>query len=232
MTQHVITNSTNEDLKKDAIKNAQKDLINGVVDKGIQVEAKVNGDWFTGRVTAVETGKENIRWKVKFDYVPMNTPRDRWVFKGSDDVRLMRPASPESRSPDTNQGPARSVTPPTAAEPDTTQSGPSRETTEGLVTMMRTLIRYFFPPDFRIPKDSVNTMSAEDLVAFPIKEYFQQYEAGLQSLCNSYQTRAESRARAVEEKSSGAETKLRESEEKLRKLRTNIVALLQKVQEV
>lgn len=64
------------------------------------------------------------------------------------------------------------------------------------------------------------------------KEYFQQYEAGLQSLCNSYQTRAESRARAVEEKSSGAEAKLRESEEKLRKLRTNIVALLQKVQEV
>lgn len=49
----------------------------------------------------------------------------------------MRPASPESRSPDTNQVPARSVTPPTAAEPDTTQSGPSRETTEGLVTMMR-----------------------------------------------------------------------------------------------
>lgn len=221
----VITNSTNEDLKKDVTKNnAQKD-------KGMQVEAKVNGEWFTGRVTAVETGKDTVRWKVKFDYVPMNTPRDRWVFKGSDEVRLMRPASPESRSPDTNQGPARSVTPPTAAEPDTTQSGPSRETTEGLVTMMRTLLRYFFPPDFRIPKDSVNTMSAEDLVAFPIKEYFQQYEAGLQSLCNSYQTRAESRARAVEEKSSGAEAKLRESEEKLRKLRTNIVALLQKVQE-
>ncbi|KAG1957617.1 ATPase MORC2 [Pimephales promelas] len=221
----VITNSTNEEVKKDTTKNnAQKD-------KGMQVEAKVNGEWFTGRVTAVETGKDNVRWKVKFDYVPMNTPRDRWVFKGSDDVRLMRPASPESRSPDTNQGPARSVTPPTAAEPDTTQSGQSRETTEGLVTMMRTFIRYFFPPDFRIPKDSVNTMSAEDLVAFPIKEYFQQYEAGLQSLCNSYQTRAESRARAVEEKSSGAEAKLRESEEKLRKLRTNIVALLQKVQE-
>ncbi|XP_060770661.1 ATPase MORC2 isoform X2 [Neoarius graeffei] len=219
-----VSNSTEDDLKQDALKIAQKD-------KGLQVEAKVNGEWFTGRVTAVETSKENVRWKVKFDYVPMNTPRDRWVFKGSEDVRLMRPASPESRSPDTNQAPARSVTPPTAAEPDTTQSVPSRETTEGLVTMMRTLLRYFFPPDFRIPKDSVNTMSAEDLVAFPIKEYFQQYEAGLQKLCNSYQSRAESRARAVEEKSNGAEAKLRESEEKLRKLRTNIVALLQKVQE-
>uniref|UniRef100_A0A8C1I477 MORC family CW-type zinc finger 2 n=1 Tax=Cyprinus carpio carpio TaxID=630221 RepID=A0A8C1I477_CYPCA len=188
-------------------------LINCIIDKGIQVEAKVNGEWFTGRVTAVETGKESVRWKVKFDYVPMNTPRDRWVFKGSEDVRLMRPASPESRSPDTNQGPARSVTPPTAAEPDTTQSGPSRETTEGLVTMMRCDVATYRP------------------LLLLHGKYFQQYEAGLQSLCNSYQTRAESRARAVEEKSSGAEAKLRESEEKLRKLRTNIVALLQKVQE-
>lgn len=50
----------------------------GFADKGLQVEAKVNGEWFTGRVTAVETGKESVRWKVKFDYVPMNTPRDRW----------------------------------------------------------------------------------------------------------------------------------------------------------
>lgn len=64
------------------------------------------------------------------------------------------------------------------------------------------------------------------------KEYFQQYELGLQSLCNSYQSRADARARAVEEKSNSAETRLRDSEEKLQKLRTNIVALLQKVQEV
>ncbi|XP_028856102.1 ATPase MORC2 isoform X1 [Denticeps clupeoides] len=210
--------------ENDLKKSAQKD-------KGMLVEAKVNGEWFTGRVAAVESGKDGLRWKVKFDYVPTSTPRDRWVFKGSDEVRLMRPASPVSQSPDTNQGPMRSVTPPTAAEPDTTQSGPSRETTEGLVTLLRTLLRYFFPPEFRIPKDSLNNMTAEEFVSFPIKEYFQQYEAGLQSLCNSYQSRAESRARAVEEKSSGAEAKLRESEEKLRKLRTNIVALLQKVQE-
>lgn len=40
----------------------------------------MNGEWFTGRVTAVETGKESVRWKVKFDYVPMNTPRDRWYM--------------------------------------------------------------------------------------------------------------------------------------------------------
>ncbi|XP_030225777.1 uncharacterized protein LOC115553562 [Gadus morhua] len=95
----------------------------------------------------------------------------------------------------------------------------------------RTMLRYFFPPDFRIPKDDVNGMTAEELVAFPLKEYFQQYELGLQSLCNSYQSRADAKAKAVEEKSSNAETKLKEADEKLQKLRANIVSLLQKVQE-
>lgn len=51
-------------------------------------------------------------------------------------------------------------------------------------------------------------------------------------MCNSYQSRADARAKAVEEKSNSTEIKLREADEKLQKLRTNIVALLQKVQEV
>lgn len=64
------------------------------------------------------------------------------------------------------------------------------------------------------------------------KEYFHQYESGLQSLCNSYQSRADAKAKAVEEKSNSTEMKLKEADEKLQKLRTNIVSLLQKVQEV
>ncbi|CAI9589218.1 unnamed protein product [Staurois parvus] len=49
-------------------------------DKGLHVEVRVNKEWFTGRVTAVESGKLGVRWKVKFDYVPTDTtPRDRWV---------------------------------------------------------------------------------------------------------------------------------------------------------
>lgn len=51
-------------------------------------------------------------------------------------------------------------------------------------------------------------------------------------MCNSYQSRADARAKAVEEKSNSNELKLKEADEKLQKLRTNIVALLQKVQEV
>nr|XP_046243264.1 ATPase MORC2 isoform X2 [Scatophagus argus] len=202
-------------------KNAQKD-------KGLLVEVRVNKEWYTGKVIAVEANKQSVRWKVKFDYVPRSTPKDRWVFKGSDEVRLMRPPSPITQTPDTQQEAEKGPAP---MEPDTTQPGTSREVTDSLVAMLRTMLRYFFPPAFRIPKDDVNSMTAEELVAFPLKEYFQQYESGLQSLCNSYQSRADARARAVEEKSNSTEIKLKEADEKLQKLRTNIVALLQKVQE-
>lgn len=47
-------------------------------DKGLLVEVRVNKEWYTGKVIAVEANKQSIRWKVKFDYVPRSTPKDRW----------------------------------------------------------------------------------------------------------------------------------------------------------
>ncbi|NXC33884.1 MORC2 protein, partial [Campylorhamphus procurvoides] len=212
------------------LKKAQKD-------KGLHVEVRVNKEWFTGRVTAVERGQHAIRWKVKFDYVPTDTtPRDRWVEKGSEDVRLMKPPSPEYQAPDTQQEEEVIVAEPSTSdcvriEPDTTGPSSSQETVDFLVQILRNCLRYFLPPNFPISKNELSSMSSEGLLAFPLKEYFKQYEVGLQNLCNSYQTRADARAKACEENLRNSERKLRETEEKLQKLRTNIMALLQKVQE-
>ncbi|KAM6318066.1 ATPase MORC2 [Podargus strigoides] len=212
------------------LKKAQKD-------KGLHVEVRVNKEWFTGRVTAVEMGKHVVRWKVKFDYVPTDTtPRDRWVEKGSKDVRLMKPPSPEYQAPDTQQEKEVVVAEPSTSdcvriEPDTTGLSSSQETVELLVQILRNCLRYFLPPNFPISKNELSSMSSEALLAFPLKEYFKQYEVGLQNLCNSYQIRADARAKACEENLRNSEIKLKETEEKLQKLRTNIVALLQKVQE-
>ncbi|NXG00643.1 MORC2 protein, partial [Sakesphorus luctuosus] len=212
------------------LKKAQKD-------KGLHVEVRVNKEWFTGRVTAVERGRQTIRWKVKFDYVPTDTtPRDRWVEKGSEDVRLMKPPSPEYQTPDTQQDEEVVVAEPSTSdciriEPDTTEPSSSQETIDLLVQILRNCLRYFLPPNFPISKNELSSMSSEGLLAFPLKEYFKQYEVGLQNLCNSYQTRADARAKACEENLRNSERKLRETEEKLQKLRTNIMALLQKVQE-
>ncbi|NWV28933.1 MORC2 protein, partial [Origma solitaria] len=212
------------------LKKAQKD-------KGLHVEVRVNKEWFTGRVTAVERGSHAIRWKVKFDYVPTDTtPRDRWVEKGSEDVRLMKPPSPEYQAPDTQQEEEVIVAEPSISdcvriEPDTTGPSSSQETVDLLVQILRNCLRYFLPPNFPISKNELSSMSSEGLLAFPLKEYFKQYEVGLQNLCNSYQTRADARAKACEENLRNSERKLRETEDKLQKLRTNIMALLQKVQE-
>ncbi|NWQ71426.1 MORC2 protein, partial [Neopipo cinnamomea] len=212
------------------LKKAQKD-------KGLHVEVRVNKEWFTGRVTAVERGRHAIRWKVKFDYVPTDTtPRDRWVEKGSEDVRLMKPPSPEYQAPDTQQEEEVVVAEPSTSdcvriEPDTTGPSSCQETVDLLVQILRNCLRYFLPPNFPISKNELSSMSSEGLLAFPLKEYFKQYEVGLQNLCNSYQTRADARAKACEENLQNSERKLRETEEKLQKLRTNIMALLQKVQE-
>ncbi|NWS68902.1 MORC2 protein, partial [Crotophaga sulcirostris] len=212
------------------LKKAQKD-------KGLHVEVRVNKEWFTGRVTAVEVGRHAVRWKVKFDYVPTDsTPRDRWVEKGSEDVRLMKPPSPEYQDPDTQKEEEVVVTEPSTSdcvriEPDTTGPSSSQETVDLLVQILRNCLRYFLPPNFPISKTELSSMSSEALLAFPLKEYFKQYEVGLQNLCNSYQTRADARAKACEDNLRNSERKLKETEEKLQKLRTNIVALLQKVQE-
>ncbi|XP_068937744.1 ATPase MORC2 isoform X2 [Petaurus breviceps papuanus] len=222
--------ASEEDLAE--LKRAQKD-------KGLHVEVRVNKEWYTGRVTAVELSKHVVRWKVKFDYVPTDTtPRDRWVEKGSDDVRLMKPPSPEYQSPDTQQQEDEDVIaiePSTSdcirIEPDTTAPSNSHESVDLLVQTLRNCLRYFLPPNFPISKKDLSSMSPDELMAFPLKEYFKQYEVGLQNLCNSYQTRADARAKAFEENLRASERKLRETEEKLQKLRTNIVALLQKVQE-
>ncbi|XP_060048780.1 ATPase MORC2 isoform X2 [Erinaceus europaeus] len=247
-------NQDGNELSDSAGEEDAADLKSAQKDKGLHVEVRVNKEWYTGRVTAVEagTGKHVVRWKVKFDYVPTDTtPRDRWVEKGSEDVRLMKPPSPEHQSPDTQQECGEeeeeqemAVSAPQAVapaepstsdcvriEPDTTAPSTSHETIDLLVQILRNCLRYFLPPSFPISKKELSTMNSDELISFPLKEYFKQYEVGLQNLCRSYQSRADSRAKASEESLRTSERKLRETEEKLQKLRTNIVALLQKVQE-
>ncbi|KAM7051422.1 ATPase MORC2 isoform 6-T7 [Molossus nigricans] len=241
------------ELSDSAEEEDSADLKKAQKDKGLHVEVRVNREWYTGRVTAVEVGKHVVRWKVKFDYVPTDTtPRDRWVEKDSEDVRLMKPPSPEYQSPDTQQEggeeeesmvvqqavaqEAVAVTDPSTSdcvriEPDTTAPSSNHETIDLLVQILRNCLRYFLPPSFPISKKELSAMNSDELISFPLKEYFRQYEVGLQNLCHSYQSRADSRAKASEESLRTSERKLRETEEKLQKLRTNIVALLQKVQE-
>ncbi|XP_072103913.1 ATPase MORC2 [Mobula birostris] len=216
----------------------EEEQANALKDRGLLVEVKVNKEWYTGRVTAVAASKKSVRWKVKFDYVPTaSTPRDRWVEKGCMDVRLMKPPSPEYQTPDTLGGEedisleTGSISDSTRMEPDTTQPTTSKETVEALVLSFRNTLRYFLPPNYRITKEELSSMTPEELASFPLKDYFEQYEEGLKNLCTAYQTRAEERVRTTEKKLQQNDAELMDAQEKLCKLRNNIVELLRKVQE-
>ncbi|XP_028715583.1 ATPase MORC2B-like [Peromyscus leucopus] len=216
-------------------------------DKGLYVEVRVKGECYKGHVTAVEVGENVVWWKVKFEDVPKDTtPTDCWVEKGSENVWLMKP-SPVYQSTDGQQEGVKEEEDTTGqqaialqgsstsdyfrTEPDTTAPKTNHETTDLLVQILWNCLRYFMPLSFSISKKELGAMNSEELLSLPLKECFKQYEAGLQNLCNSYQSCADSRAKASEESLLISQKKLRETEEKLQKLQTNVRALLQKVQE-
>ncbi|XP_028639430.1 ATPase MORC2B [Grammomys surdaster] len=212
-------------------------------DKGLYVEVRVKGGCYKGHVTAVEVGDNVVWWKVKFEDVPKDsTPRDCWVEKGSENVWLMKP-SPEYQSTEEVKGEENTVVQQALAlqgaptsecfctEPDTTASMANHKTIDLLVQILWNCLRYFMPLSFPISKKDLGAMNSEELLSLPLKECFKQYEVGLQNLCHSFQSCADSQAKASEESLRISQKKLEETEEKLQKLRTNIRALLQKAQE-
>ncbi|XP_036026794.1 ATPase MORC2B-like [Onychomys torridus] len=235
------------DLSDSAEEENPGDLKIAQKDKGLYVEVRVKGECYKGHVTAVEVGENVVWWKVKFEDVPKHTiPRDCWVEKGSENVWLMKPSS-VYQSTDGQQESVKEEKDTTdqqaialqgsstsdyfCTEPDTTAPKTNHETTDLLVQILWNCLRYFMPLSFSISKKELGAMNSEELLSLPLKECFKQYEAGLQNLCNSYQSCADSRAKASEESLLISQKKLRETEEKLQKLQTNVRALLQKVQE-
>ncbi|KAL6087272.1 hypothetical protein STEG23_021164 [Scotinomys teguina] len=214
-------------------------------DKGLYVEVRVKGECHKGHVTAVEGSENVVWWKVRFEDVPKDTtPRDCWVRKDSENVSLMEPSPVYQSTDGRRQGGMKeeedtmdqrdtlqgfSTSDSFCTESDTTAPKTVRETTDLLVQMLWNCLRYFMPLSFPISKKELGAMNSEELLSLPLKECFKQYEARLKNLCNSYKSYADSIAKAFEESQLISQKKISETEEKLRKLRTNVRALLQKM---
>lgn len=155
-------------------------------DLNTRVEALVNGRWFSGTVIKVNADEGKV--KVKFDTYPRDK-YDKWYLKNGPDLRKPKntsteciftaPASPASMSShDTN----------TEAPSSSTQ--PSSQITDEIASGYRTCLRYFLPPNWKIDKESVSSMSLADLAAFPLDDFFDHYEKGLRKLVGKFQTEA------------------------------------------
>ncbi|CAH6779420.1 ATPase MORC2B [Phodopus roborovskii] len=241
------TNELSDSTEDSTEEETPADLRAAEKDKGLYVEVRVKGGCYKGHVTTVELGENAVWWKVKFEDVPKDTtPRDCWVEKGSENVWLIKP-SPDYQSTDGQQEGVKEedytmgqqvmalqgsfTSECFCTRPDTTAPKANHETIDLLVQILWNCLRYFMPLSFSISKKELSAMNSEELLSLPLKECFKQYEAGIQNLCNSYQSCADSRARASEESLCISQKKLQETQDKLRKLRNNVRALLRKAQE-
>uniref|UniRef100_A0A8C4QGD1 MORC family CW-type zinc finger 2 n=1 Tax=Eptatretus burgeri TaxID=7764 RepID=A0A8C4QGD1_EPTBU len=213
------------------------------IDLGLQVEARVNDEWHTGRVKSVDnTSFQGLKWKIKFDYTPLGTPKDLWVVKGSDCVRMMRPASPSSEQSSEVSTP-KQITAPSSVEANTENMGESL-----LLTNLRVCLRKFLPPRFCVKDDEISQMGAAELEAFPMAEFLKSCDAQAArqpsgadlQLCDPELGKLVSETRLIEvqkqlsleiKKRQDIELRYEQSRSKLCALRRNIIQLLCKLQE-
>ncbi|XP_062600244.1 ATPase MORC2-like isoform X1 [Saccostrea cucullata] len=162
---------------------------------GTKVEVQVSKKWYTGRV--VKVNHADKKWKVKFD----NNPRDKydkWFDKGGTDIKLLNvhPVSSESTnhtppSPASSQDTAAET--PSSSTATTAVATSSDQVTEEIANGYRTCLRYFLPPQWIMEKDTITTMTLQELANFPLDDFFDHYEKGLRKLVGNFQTEAAQR---------------------------------------
>ncbi|KAM5273658.1 ATPase MORC2-like [Ctenodactylus gundi] len=221
------------------------DLPRAQKDRGPHRRALVNRAWYMGHLTATKVGKSTVWWKVSFDCVPTDQAlKDCWMEQGIGEEWLPKLPSPEHQKPDGQQesreeeddeeaqqaiATTESSTPDCMQiEPDTTAQSNNQEAIELLAQILKNCFYYFLVRGFPSSKKKPNATNSDELIIyFPLEEFKQL----LVRLQNSSHSQSDSRAKASEKRLHVLERKLRETERKLQKLRSNIVTLLQKVQE-
>ncbi|XP_056009160.1 ATPase MORC2-like [Ostrea edulis] len=172
---------------------------------GTKVEVQVSKKWYTGRV--IKVNHADKKWKVKFD----NNPRDKydkWFDKGGTDIKLLNghPLSESTNhsppSPASSQDIAAET--PSSSTATTAVATSSDQVTEEIANGYRTCLRYFLPPQWIMDKDSITTMTLQELANFPLDDFFDHYEKGLRKLVGNFQTEAAQR----KQESEAAVTKL------------------------
>ncbi|XP_014785093.1 ATPase MORC2 [Octopus bimaculoides] len=155
-----------------------------------QVEALVNGRWFSG--TVIKINSSDGKLKIKFDTYPRDK-YDKWYDQNGPDIRkrssstkecvFTAPASPVSPASLPSSQDAVIETPSSSTQPVS-------QITDEIASGYRTCLRYFLPPNWKIDKDSVSNMSLSELAAFPLDDFFDHYEKGLRKLVGKFQTEA------------------------------------------
>lgn len=212
--------------------------------KGTKVEARVdNSKWYGGTVFAVKPKGSSWRVRIKFDLYPKDK-YDKWFDHPSDDIRVLQTvehSAPKSPSPSrevpsttTLETPGgqeeqqrrqqHKLTPTAAQSPEDNRVSSTAEhpSLQNFVGMFRRCLSYFAPPEFRIKKEDIKNMGADELKEFPLEEFFDHYEKGISGLVGDFKDARDEAVKKAEE----AEERLRKATNELLNLRRNAAKIL------
>uniref|UniRef100_H2YNH0 ATPase MORC2 chromo domain-containing protein n=1 Tax=Ciona savignyi TaxID=51511 RepID=H2YNH0_CIOSA len=164
---------------------------------GRMVELNIGGKYRPGRIILSKVTKgQPTKFKIKFDQHPQDR-FDKWVEENSIDLRFVTNSGFV-----TNGNTAPSPTKRRASAPEASSSVQIDQTTadlqENALGKLRTCLRYFLPPQWKMPKEQINNLSLQELVDFPMDDFFDHYEKGLRRLVSNFRTQADQQRAAAD----------------------------------
>lgn len=169
-------------------------------DLGQAVEVEISGKWRQGRIVSAKVNKNQpTRWRIKFDAHPQDR-FDKWLDEGSPQLRFISnedvmsngtQSSPKAAPPRTTGLKQQATNSSTDGTNDSASSQKIKEQHENALGKLRTCLRYFLPPQWKMPKEEINNLSLQELVDFPMDDFFDHYEKGLRKLVSNFRTQAD-----------------------------------------
>ncbi|XP_039267073.2 ATPase MORC2A-like [Styela clava] len=166
---------------------------------GQMVEVDISGKWRAGRIVSAKiTKSEPTKWRIKFDQHPQDR-FDKWLEEGSDhlrfvnDVKLANGMTLHNDNQEASGTASNEQLPHSSTDSGNIPAGGQlvTEQHENALGKLRTCLRYFLPPQWKMPKEEINNLSLQELVDFPMDDFFDHYEKGLRKLVSNFRTQAD-----------------------------------------
>jgi len=158
--------------KKDA-KPKEEDVVIGK-----QLEVDIEGKWRLARIIQTDRDENGsvTKYLVKFSKYPQDRFDREILVKDTSIYRFIDEKMSNGSKPSFS---------------GSTSNGNSTSQSESdVLSKLKTCLRYFLPPNWRISKEEIQNLTTEDLDDFPMEEFFDQYEKGLRCLVSNFKAQA------------------------------------------
>lgn len=164
---------------------------------GSKVEVRIRQKWYFGYVVNLT----NDIAQVKFDKYP-DDKYDKKISLDSPNLKLaafVQPPPPNSPSlASSSQEQPSNELPSSSTSTVGNQKAEHEQMLDDIARGFRTSLHYFLPPQWIMDKETINSLSTQELSTFPLDDFFDNYEKGLRKLVSGFQMDSVLRKREAE----------------------------------